>query len=75
MTRLMLTTLLTGVFAIQAMANQPGYLQATKAEYTFGESIPDQTGSGEIVVRMEQSTSKKFSKMQVSAFGKIYDLS
>lgn len=77
MFRLMIPTviLLTVALSIQAMANQPAYIQATKAEYTFSDSVPDQKGPGEIVVRIEQSASKHFSKLCISAFGKTFELS
>lgn len=71
----MITTFLAVSFSIHAVANQPAYVQATKAEYTFSESIPDPKGPGEIVIQMEQSSAKYFSKIRISAFGKTYDLS
>ena len=67
MSRPMIPTVifLTVALAIQAMANQPAYIQATKAEYTFSE----------IMVRMEQCVSKHFSMISISAFGKTHELS
>ncbi len=75
MTKLMIMIILTAALSIQTRANQAAYIQATKAEYTFAESIPDPNGHGEIVIRMEQSAAKHFSKIQVVAFGKMHDLS
>lgn len=77
MTRPVISTAIffTVALSIQAMANQPAYIQATKAEYTFSVNIPDPKGPGEILVQIEQSASKHFLKLRISAFGKTFDLS